>query len=143
MATKVFGEDALGVAQREELAPTLNQMNELQAQSLEHEWEFEPMALGTVEGGRALLERMAGVSRMVGTHWYSPGVGTDGAGNISLEWRGPVTSLTLFANADGSTESLYSWGSNIWTEIETIVNPDDQQLTELWRKHFKANGKLP
>lgn len=143
MVTKTVGVESFTQIDQRELSQSLSEIDSLRARSLDTTWEFTPISSRTVQTSKSLLGQVKQISNSLGTAWYAPAVGTDGEGAVSLEWRSPATALTLFANADGSTELLFSWGANIWSEMETAASPDDAQLTESWRKHYKANGKLP
>src|SRR5690349_4314235 len=51
-----------------------------------------------------------------GLSWMRPHVSSDEDGNVALEWRGDLRSLTVYVMPDG-TEAIKAWGADMNAEM--------------------------
>ena len=100
---------------------------------------WETVATETVVAAQSLVARVHGLVHQHGLTWMAPHVSSDGQGAISFEWwRGP-RSLTLYAYADGVTESLLAWGADMVSQMESQDNPSDEQICALWNRIMESD----
>lgn len=92
----------------------------------------------TVAAAKRLITRVHRLVFKHGLAWMVPHIGSDGEGAVSFEWWNGRSSLTLYAYADDSTESLFAWGVDIENEMESGENPADDQILNLWNRLLES-----
>lgn len=135
------GSSAAGIrlANEQEVRSALESIERVATHSRTREANWEWIAPETVRAAQRLLTRIYGLVHQYGLTWLSPHVGSDGEGAISFEWWRGAHNLTLYAYADGSSESLLAWGPDTESQMETGQRPSDEQLVGLWGRFLGSD----
>ena len=67
-----------------------------------------------------------------GLKWLPPHVSSDEDGNVALEWRGDVKSLTVYIMPDG-TEAIKAWGADMNDEMADAKVDTPAERHAAWR----------
>lgn len=85
-----------------------------------------------VELAEQFLRRFCRSVYKSGLIWKAPHIGTDGEGEITLQWWRPQRSLVVFVEPSGSIQYLKVWGPHIWNEMEEDTDVSPNRLVDLW-----------
>ena len=122
------------LADAQDIRSVWEQIEQVATYAENEEANWLPITAETVIEAQTLIARVHELVYAGGLVWQVPHVGSDGDGAISFEWWRRNQTLTLYAYADGSTESLLAWGADVFSAMESAENLTDEQIVSVWRR---------
>lgn len=66
--------------------------------------------------------------------WICPHVAADASGEVILEWWVGIKKITIYVTATGAIEYVFSWGSDMNTEMEADTMTGIEEGVRLWSR---------